>query len=206
MGIIQPATGFTPSGIMTLRGFPINSRLRNGLTRYNAYSLDSVDRIEVIKGPAAVFFGNAFPGGVINYITKQPVFTDIPSTVTYSYSGYDNRMGGERVTLDTNQVFSDKAAMRLTGAWDNGIGDQRYEYQKGYSLNAGLTLVPLKSGRLKIALEGEVLHRDRNQDDNSYIWPKQWLDDYKAPPADLLAFTGLTAAAYQARIFNNPSQ
>ena len=61
MGIIQPATGFTPSGIMTLRGFPINSRLRNGLLRYNAYTLDNVERVEVIKGPAAVFFGNAFP-------------------------------------------------------------------------------------------------------------------------------------------------
>lgn len=206
MGIIQPATGFTPSGIMTLRGFPINSRLRNGLLRYNAYSLDNVERVEVIKGPAAVFFGNAFPGGVINYVTKQPSFAKIPTAISYSYSGYDNRMGGERVTLDTNQVFSDKAAMRIVGAWDNGIGDQRFEYQKGYSVNAGLTLNPLKSGRLKIAIEGEVLQRHRNQDDNSYIWPTQWLDDYNSPPTALLTLTGLTADAYRARIFNNVGQ
>ncbi len=206
MGIIQPATGFTPSGIMTLRGFPINSRLRNGLLRYNAYTLDNVERVEVIKGPAAVFFGNAFPGGVINYVTKQPTFSKIPTSLTFSYSGYDNRMGGERVTLDTNQVFSDKAAMRIVGAWDNGIGDQRFEYQKGYSVNAGLTLNPLKSGRLKIAIEGEVLQRLRNQDDNSYIWPTAWLDDYKNPSASLLTLTGLTADAYRARIFNNVGQ
>ncbi len=206
MGIIQPATGFTPSGIMTLRGFPINSRLRNGLLRYNAYSLDNVERVEVIKGPAAVFFGNAFPGGVINYVTKQPSFSKIPTAITYSYSGYDDRIGGNRVTLDNNTVLSDKAAMRIVGAWDQGIGDQRFEYQNGYSVNAGLTLVPFKSGRLKIALEGEVLHRMRNQDDNSYIWPQQWLDDYKTPPAALLTLTGLTATAYQARIFNNVGQ
>lgn len=204
MGILQPATGFTPSGIMTLRGFPINSRLRNGLLRYNAYSLDNVERIEIIKGPAAVFFGNAFPGGVINYVTKQPSFSKIPTTVGFSYSGYDNRIGGERVTLDTNQVFSDKAAMRIVGAWNNGIGDQRYEYENGYSVNAGLTLIPFKSGRLKIALEGEVLQRMRNQDDSSYIWPQKWLADYKAPPANLIAASGVAdAAAYQARIFNN---
>jgi outer membrane receptor protein involved in Fe transport len=206
MGIIQPATGFTPSGIMTLRGFPINSRLRNGLLRYNAYNLDNVERVEVIKGPAAVFFGNAFPGGVINYVTKQPSFSKIPTTITASYSGYDTRMGGERVTLDTNQVFSDKAAMRIVGAWDNGIGDQRFEFQKGYSINAGLTLNPLKSGRLKIAIEGEVLSRLRNQDDNSYIWPTAWLDDYRNPSANLLTLTGLTADAYRARIFNNVGQ
>ncbi len=206
MGIIQPATGFTPSGIMTLRGFPINSRLRNGLLRYNAYTLDNVERVEVIKGPAAVFFGNAFPGGVINYVTKQPSFAKIPTALTYSYSGYDDRIGGERVTLDTNQVFSDKAAMRVVGAWDHGIGNQRYEFQDGYSVNAGLTVIPLKSGRLKIAIEGEVLHRLRNQDDSSYIWPQQWLADYKAPPANLLTLTGLSSTAYQARIFNNVGQ
>jgi len=206
MGIIQPATGFTPSGIMTLRGFPINSRLRNGLFRYNAYTLDNVERIEVIKGPAAVFFGSAFPGGVINYITKQPSFTKIPTAVTYSYSGYDDRIGGERVTLDNNTVLSDKAAMRIVGAWDHGIGDQRYEFQNGYSVTAGLTLNPLKSGRLKIALEAEVLQRERNQDDTSYIWPTKWLDDYKNPPANLLTLTGLSASAYQARIFNNVGQ
>ncbi len=204
MGIIQPATGFTPSGIMTLRGFPINSRLRNGLLRYNAYSLDNVERIEIIKGPAAVFFGNAFPGGVINYVTKAPSFSKIPTAVSFSYSGYADRIGGERVTLDNNTVLSDKAAMRIVGAWDNGIGDQRYEYQKGYSVNAGLTLKPLKSGRLTIAIEGEVLQRLRNQDDGSYIWPQQWLADYKAPPANLIAISGVAnAAAYQARIFNN---
>lgn len=208
MGIIQPATGFTPSGIMTLRGFPINSRLRNGLSRYNAYSLDNVERVEVIKGPAAIFFGSAFPGGVINYVTKQPSFTKIPTTLSYSYSGYDNRMGGERATLDNNTVLSDKAAMRIVGAWDKGLGDQRYEYQKGYSVTTSLTLNPLKSGRLKIALEGEVLQRLRNQDDTSYIWPTQWLDDYNNPRAALIAAAGLSGAAdpkaaYQARIFNN---
>lgn len=206
MGIIQPATGFTPSGIFTQRGFPINSRLRNGLLRYSAYSLDNVERVEIIKGPAAVFFGNAFPGGVINYVTKQPSFSKIPTSIAYSYSAYDTRIGGERVTLDTNQAFSDKAAMRIVGAWDHGIGDQRYEFRDGFSLTASVALNPLKSGRLKILVEGEVLHRLQNQDDGAYIWPKQWRDDYNAPPQALLTLTGLTAAAYQARIFNNVGQ
>jgi outer membrane receptor protein involved in Fe transport len=206
MGIIQPATSFTPAGGITLRGFPINSRLRNGLLRYNAFNLDNVDRIEVIKGPAALFFGGAYPGGVINYVTKQPSFSKIPTSVSYSYGGFDSRIGGQQVKLDNNTVLSDKAAMRIVGAWTNGIGDQRYEYEQGYSVNAGLTLVPLKSGRLKIAIEGEVLNRTKNQNDTSYIWPTQWLDDYKAPPAALLTLTGLTASAYQARIFNNVGQ
>lgn len=209
MGVqTQPGNSFTPSGNLSLRGFPVNARLRNGLLRYTGYSLDAVDRVEIIKGPAAVFFGNAFPGGVINYVTKQPSFSKIPTSVTYSYSGYDTRIGGDRVTLDTNQVFSDKAAMRIVGAWDNGIGDSRFEFQKGHSVTAGLTLKPLESGKLTIAIEGEILSRRRNQDDDSWRWPQGWFDAYNAPPANLIAAAGLSGnadpvAAYRARILGN---
>ena len=208
MGVLAtPATGFTPSGNFSLRGFPINSRLRNGLLRYNAYSLDNIDRVEVIKGPAAVFFGNAFPGGVINYVTKQPSFSQIPTAVSYSFSGYDGRTGGERVSLDHNAVLSDKAALRIVGAWDHGIGDARYEFQNGMSVNAGLTLVPLKSGKLRIFIEGEKLVRQRLQDDFSWQWDDQYFADYQAPPAALIAAAGLSAnanpiAAYRTRILN----
>ncbi|HLE57389.1 MAG TPA: TonB-dependent receptor, partial [Rhodothermia bacterium] len=210
MGILQPATGFTPSGIMTLRGFPINSRLRNGISRYSGYSLDNVDRVEIIKGPAAVFFGNAFPGGVINYVTKQPQFYDIPTTLSYEYRVYDERMGGSRLRVDHNTVFSDKAAMRIVTAWDHQQGDRRFEYNKGYSINAGLTLVPFESGKLRIALEAEVLDKQYNQDDEAWRWPTQWFADYANPPANLIAVAGAAVtgspnpvAAYRTRIFGN---
>jgi outer membrane receptor protein involved in Fe transport len=203
MGILQPGTSFTPSGAFTTRGFPINSRLRNGILRYNAYNLDNVERVEVIKGPAAVFFGGAFPGGVINYVTKQPSFSKIPTNITYSYGGYDTRIGSERATLDHNEVLSDKAAIRIVGAWDHGIGDERFEFQNGFSFNAGLTLVPLKSGKLRIAIEGEKLARQRNQDDFSWQLPDQYFKDYANPPAALIAISGVAdAAAYRARILS----
>ena len=208
MGIIQPATGFTPSGNMTLRGFPINSRLRNGLLRYNAYNLDNVERVEVIKGPAAVFFGNAFPGGVINYVTKQPEFGRTFTGFNYSYKAWDERMGGERATLDHNYAMNDKVALRVVGAWDKDKGNARFEFQDGFSANVGLTLVPLASKRLKITAEAEVLKRLRNQDDDIWRYPAQWFRDYQAPPANLIAAAGLSGnanptAAYRARILTN---
>jgi outer membrane receptor protein involved in Fe transport len=208
MGLIQPATGFTPSGNFTLRGFPINSRLRNGILRYSAYNTDNVERVEVIKGPAAVFFGNAFPGGVINYVTKQPQFADIPTTLSYSYSGFDKRMGGERATLDHNHQLSDQAALRIVGAWDHGIGNARYEFRDGFSVNGGLTLVPFASGRLRVFVEAEVLDRQQNMSDDAWRWPDQWFQDYQNPPAHLIAAAGLSgnanpAQAYRNRIFNN---
>ncbi len=209
MGVLQPATGFTPSGNISLRGFPINSRLRNGLLRYTAYNLDNVERVEVINGPAAVFFGQAFPGGVINYVTKQPQFQKIPTTLNFGYGGTTTRMGSQKVTLDHNAVFSNKAAFRFVGSWENLLGDRRFEFQDGYSVTPSISFLPLDSGKLKITVESELVRRKRNIDDTSWSYPEQWFRDYAAPPAALIAAAGLQnaadpVAAYRARIFSGP--
>jgi outer membrane receptor protein involved in Fe transport len=77
-----PANSATPQGTFTMRGFVVNSLMKNGVFRYTSYNLDTVERVEVIKGPAAVFFGQGYPGGVINYVSKTPQFTKIPSTIS----------------------------------------------------------------------------------------------------------------------------
>ena len=210
MGILQPGNGFTPSGNLSLRGFPINSRLRNGLLRFNAYSLDNVDRVEVIKGPAAIFFGQAFPGGVINYVTKQPQFAKLPTGVTYAYGGNTERMGSERVTLDHNHMLSDKAAFRIVGQWEKAQGDRKFEFQDGVSFTPSFTLIPFKSGKLRINVESEYQRRTRNQDDTSWFWPQGWFDAYANPTAALITAAGPAisgaanpVAAYRTRINNN---
>lgn len=211
MGVLQPATGFTPSGNMSLRGFPINSRLRNGLLRYNNYSLDNVDRVEVIKGPAAVFFGQAFPGGVINYVTKQPEFRQIPTSVTYGYGGTTTSTGTQRVTLDHNAQLSNKSAFRVVGAWDNAKGDRRFEFQDGFSVTPSFKFVPFEDGRLSVLVEGEFTRRQRNQDDTSWSWPAAWFQAYQTPTTALMNAAGASVtgaadpvAAYRTRIFAGP--
>lgn len=60
----------------TIRGFAISSNLRNGFSDGGFYSLTDVatiERVEVLKGPASVLYGQIEPGGVVNYITKQPL-------------------------------------------------------------------------------------------------------------------------------------
>lgn len=206
MGVLQPATGFTPSGNFSLRGFPINSRLRNGLARYNQYTLDNVDRVEIIKGPAAVFFGQAFPGGVINYLTRKPRFEATPTSLTYAYGGNAHRSGSRRVTLDHNAVLSPQAAFRVVGAWDDAVGDSRFEYQRGFSIAPSLAWVPWADGRLRLTLEAEHAQRTRNQDDSTWMYPEQWFQDYAAPPAALIAAAGVAdATAYRTRIFSSPT-
>lgn len=48
-----------------------------------------LDRIEVMKGPASVLYGNASPGGIVNMISKKP--QKIQNTDVEFDTGSDNR-------------------------------------------------------------------------------------------------------------------
>ncbi|MEH2180279.1 TonB-dependent siderophore receptor [Nostoc sp.] len=59
------------------RGFVNTTNLRNGLRDPNSgYAVDpsNTERIEVIRGPASVLYGQLSPGGIVNRVTKQPLF------------------------------------------------------------------------------------------------------------------------------------
>ncbi len=196
----RPANSATPQGSFTMRGFTVNTLLRNGVFRYTSWNLDNVDRVEIVKGPAAVFFGQGYPGGVINYVTKKPSFSHLPTDISYQI---DNNWG-EKVTVDTNVNLGEKAAFRIVGAWQSLNGDRRGEYDDNFNFTPSLTLVPFKSGKLKVNLEMEYLNERFNYNDYGWIYPQAWFDAYKNPSAGLLAAAGnITPDAYRARIFAN---
>jgi iron complex outermembrane recepter protein len=61
-----------------IRGFQADTFLVNGfrLRTFSAGGATSpllIDRVEVLKGPASVLFGNLEPGGVVNVITERPL-------------------------------------------------------------------------------------------------------------------------------------
>jgi len=64
-----------PQAAYRSRGFVTRWSSRNGMRQYSSAGADNVDRVEVIKGPASVFFGQVSPGGVVNYTTKRASFT-----------------------------------------------------------------------------------------------------------------------------------
>jgi len=199
----RPANSATPQGSFTMRGFTVNTLLRNGVFRYTSWNLDNVDRVEIVKGPAAVFFGQGYPGGVINYVTKKPSFNHIPTNISYQV---DNNWG-EKVTVDTNVNLGEKAAFRVVGAWQALGGDRRGEFDDNFNFTPSLTLNPFKSGKLKINLEMEYLNERFNYNDGGWIYPQGWFDAYKNPSTALLTAAGnITADAYRTRIFANLGQ
>ncbi|EJO29080.1 TonB-dependent siderophore receptor [Achromobacter marplatensis] len=113
-----------------IRGFSDGSAYyKDGLKQLSAGtygswndSLDDLDSIEVLKGPASVLYGQGRPGGVINMVSKRPTPGQVNS-VGLSYGTYNRR----QVTADLGGAFDEgnKVLYRLnvTGRKSDGRTD-----------------------------------------------------------------------------------
>ncbi|KWI41996.1 TonB-dependent siderophore receptor [Burkholderia stagnalis] len=82
--------------------------------------LATIDRVEVLKGPASLLYGMQDPGGVINLVTRKP-----EDTFGGSISATRTSHGGAGATFDLTgplgkpgQVAGGTLAFRLTGEYD----------------------------------------------------------------------------------------
>ena len=162
------ATGRTDGGsFFTSRGFYTSTRARNGLANIASTNLDmaNIERIEVIKGPNATLFGSVITsyGGVINRITKKPLFED-KNTVSIAAG----TQGFYRGQLDLNKKISKTIAARLNAAWQNQDSWQDIGAQKTYLIAPSFTFRP--SEKLNIDLEGEFIGSNGNTNGGSHIF------------------------------------
>ncbi|GAA6619125.1 TonB-dependent siderophore receptor [Scytonema sp. NUACC26] len=75
VGTSSPAFSSLLFDNFRFRGFVANNR-RNGLREITTgFAADpaNIERIEILRGPASVLYGQITPGGVVNRITKQPL-------------------------------------------------------------------------------------------------------------------------------------
>lgn len=103
---------------------------------YDAYLLD---RIEVVKGPNSVLYGQTSPGGVVNLVSKRP--TADPYHEVYITAGNHNLMEGG---LDLSGALDDDQHWlgRLTGTMsksDTQVDDTKYKH---YDIAPALTWQP----------------------------------------------------------------
>lgn len=101
-----------------IRGFQANQTV-NGISANalrQARDSISIERIEVLKGPASVLYGQLQPGAVVNIVTKQPE-RDWAGAVSLSYGRYDDWRG--TVDLTGPLTVSGDIRFRLTGAYDD---------------------------------------------------------------------------------------
>ena len=118
-GVTTGSKEFTQGNTrLSIRGFDGDvTPQRNGFVGNRYVDVGNIQRVEVVKGPSSLLYGQITPGGTVNYITKRPTkraFTSIQQQV-----GTDNYL---RTDLDANQVTKDgRFAARFVGAFENGF-------------------------------------------------------------------------------------
>jgi iron complex outermembrane receptor protein len=113
---------WTP-GRMNVRGFSGDSDYSDGFTRPSNTAMDDIvfERLEVVKGPSAIFLAaDGSPGGIMNKITKSP-----SSNAMTEIGVQTGLFDGNKVTVDsTGPLTKDKKLQyRLVAG---------YSYYKGY--------------------------------------------------------------------------
>ncbi|MCP1499742.1 iron complex outermembrane receptor protein [Pseudomonas migulae] len=109
-GITQGNTlGSTQDSVMT-RGFGDNrngSIMRDGMPVVQGRGLNAtVDRVEVLKGPASLLYGIQDPGGVVNMVSKKPELEQY-NALTLRGSTYGDGKNGSGGGLDSTGALGD---------------------------------------------------------------------------------------------------
>ncbi|MCK9797014.1 TonB-dependent siderophore receptor [Pseudomonas sp. MAFF 302030] len=129
--------GFSPTPLY-LDGLhlPYGGGSTGGALQIDPYTLE---RIEVLKGPASVLYGQNQPGGIVNMVSKRPTETPLHQVVleagTYDHKSVSLDLGGP---LDEQGQF----LYRLTGRVTDSQSEVNYAEQKRQLIAPSLTWRP----------------------------------------------------------------
>jgi len=123
--------------------------------------LSNVERLEVIKGPAAVLYGRGSSGGLVNRITKKPGIdiTDVALSLTNTK--------GRRGEVDVGRV-GETVDWRVTGAREVSDSYREQQFIKRTALAPSVAI--RLSGATKLLLQGDYLEDRRLTDFGIPSW------------------------------------
>jgi len=149
-------------GQMSMRGFSGGaiSLLHDGVRQTNSAlvirNMDSwsFERIEVLKGPAGVLYGEGSLAGAVNLVPKKPGFGGDAYAVTAGYGGFETA----RIGVDANHVVSGKAAVRAIASFNRTSGFIDDTDASFWATTLAVTLRP--TARLSVELAADYLQDD----------------------------------------------
>ncbi|WP_233582125.1 MULTISPECIES: TonB-dependent siderophore receptor [unclassified Asaia] len=101
------------------------------------YQGDTAERVEILKGPASLFYGMQEPGGVINVVTKAPDFRRWGGGFGTQWSS----LGGGNGHVDVTGPLGKRFAFRLIGSYRNE------NYWRNFGSNRQILVAPTLSWR-----------------------------------------------------------
>lgn len=142
---------------LKVRGF-LADQMRNGIRqRYyedvDASALSNIDRVEVLKGPSGVLYGQSAVGGIVSIITKQPQDSQF-GNFAVTHGQYDQKM----LTVDMNTGLAPGLAVRITGEVERS--GTFVDYQDMNRKNVAFNLLYAPSDSVAAHLVAEYVERD----------------------------------------------
>ncbi|MEM9806084.1 MAG: TonB-dependent receptor plug domain-containing protein [Cyanobacteria bacterium P01_D01_bin.56] len=140
-----------------VRGFDAPT-LRNGIRDFGGFTgvnpaITNLDRVEVLKGPASILYGEVQPGGVINLVTEQPL-----NEPTYEIALQAGSREFFQPEIDLSGPLASDGSLlyRLNAAYshDDGFTDFNEDLEQIFVAPV-LTWQP--SDRTRLTLEAEYL-------------------------------------------------
>lgn len=113
-------------------GFSSTNMFKNG-ARVNSGAMpemSSLDKVEVLKGSAAILYGQVAPGGIINMVTKQPRF-NFGGEVSFRAGSYDLY----KPSFDVYGPATENIAYRLNGTYESAHSYRDVVSSKRYYIN-----------------------------------------------------------------------
>ena len=107
----------------------------------NVSNLFDMERVEVLRGPQGMLFGQSASAGVINMVTKSPKIGDTSGKVHFDYadSGTAGSKYGERVVQGVlNLPIDNRSAVRFSGFYNNVNGVEHDNAQNGDNHNTDM--------------------------------------------------------------------
>lgn len=147
------ARGFIENGVTWL----YNGVRVPGSSNFSSRVLDTAnyDRIEVLRGPAAVLNGEGGTGATINVISRAPSFSAQPFELDYAFSSYNSH----RLHAGTGGAIKDDAVAYRADISTNRYGSNVHGERTELDRFTGSLLFKLSS-TLKLTLELDRLHDD----------------------------------------------
>ncbi|WP_063914118.1 TonB-dependent siderophore receptor [Pseudomonas sp. p21] len=173
-GGVGRANNFGGQGLttFTVRGFTTGEFYRNGFPINRGYpnapDANTVERLEVIRGPASSLYGRGDPGGTFNVVSKQP----LPESKVTLGSQFDDQ-GMHRATLDAtgplNQDGSLAYRLNLLGeggeSFRDDVESERYDVAPVLSWQV--------NDSTKIVFEGDFMRNNHPLDRGLTRYPTQ---------------------------------
>lgn len=198
---ISGVSFFSYAGV-TFRGFRQDQSFYDGMRGnpfigFSVPQLFNMERVEVLKGPAGLFFGPGSPGGIINYVSKVPDSKTAMRLVATAGT-YDRRGISAEAT---GPIDSDGIATYRLGGFYEAMNPYRLNTKNVSLIGDGAVAIRTNEGG-KLTLQATVYDNDLQANrlrgvltDNA----GNFLTDIRWNANEPTDFLHLKSQAYQAR-------